>query len=144
METTLQLNNDRVRRNTGPKINEKIDQKTEDNIQRFSRQGAAGIQERLWQLEKEWDIERALELTSGLNMLIGLTLAVTVNKKWALLSAISGAFLAQHALQGWCPPLPLLRYFGVRTRDEIQREKDALRSELDDLMIGERMYQGGY
>jgi hypothetical protein len=35
-------------------------------------------------------------------------------------------FLFQHAVQGWCPPLPVLRRLGVRTREEIDREKYAL------------------
>ncbi|WP_407921819.1 hypothetical protein, partial [Corallococcus sp. AB049A] len=29
-----------------------------------------------------------------------------------------GSFLLQHGLQGWCPPLPLLRRLGLRTRGE--------------------------
>ena len=37
-------------------------------------------------------------------------------------------FLLQHALQGWCPPLPLLRRLGVRTQAEIERERYALKA----------------
>jgi len=37
------------------------------------------------------------------------------------------AFLLQHAIQGWCPPIPILRRFGFRTADEINRERYALR-----------------
>jgi DNA-binding transcriptional ArsR family regulator len=37
-------------------------------------------------------------------------------------------FLFQHATQGWCPPLPLFRKRGVRTRKEIEREKYALKA----------------
>ena len=32
----------------------------------------------------------------------------------------------QHALQGWCPPLPVLRRLGFRTQNEIERERYAL------------------
>ena len=39
-----------------------------------------------------------------------------------------GAFLLQHALQGWCPPLPLLRQLGVRTAEEINEERTALKT----------------
>jgi hypothetical protein len=35
-------------------------------------------------------------------------------------------FLLQHGLQGWCPPLPVLRRLGVRTQREIDAEKYAL------------------
>jgi hypothetical protein len=37
-------------------------------------------------------------------------------------------FLFQHAVQGWCPPLPVLRRLGVRTRKEIDRERYALKA----------------
>jgi hypothetical protein len=37
-------------------------------------------------------------------------------------------FLAQHALQGWCPPIPVIRRLGVRTRAEIERERNALKA----------------
>jgi len=37
----------------------------------------------------------------------------------------------QHGLQGWCPPLPLLRRLGIRTRGEIDREKYALKVRLE-------------
>ena len=36
-------------------------------------------------------------------------------------------FLLQHALQGWCPPVPILRRQGFRTRHEIDAERQALR-----------------
>jgi hypothetical protein len=36
-------------------------------------------------------------------------------------------FFAQHAIQGWCPPLPLFRKLGYRTRKEIDKEKYALK-----------------
>ena len=36
-------------------------------------------------------------------------------------------FMLQHALQGWCPPLPVLRRMGVRTAAEIHQEIIALR-----------------
>jgi hypothetical protein len=32
-----------------------------------------------------------------------------------------------HAVQGWCPPVPVLRKMGIRTRSEIDREKFALK-----------------
>jgi hypothetical protein len=37
-------------------------------------------------------------------------------------------FLLQHALQGWCPPVPLLRKTGVRTMREIDIERYALKA----------------
>lgn len=37
-------------------------------------------------------------------------------------------FLLMHAVQGWCPPIPVLRRFGVRTTFEIDRERNALKA----------------
>jgi len=41
--------------------------------------------------------------------------------------AIVLPFLFQHAVQGWCPPVPVFRWLGVRTRQEIDEEKYALK-----------------
>ncbi|HEV7332257.1 MAG TPA: DUF2892 domain-containing protein [Flavisolibacter sp.] len=130
MENVLQFSHDRVRKNTSDKLNQKIDQQTDNNIRKYASQGSGVIEKRLRELDREWDIERALELTSGLNVLVGLTLGLTVNKKWFLLSAVSSAFLVQHTLQGWCPPLPIMRYFGIRTKEEIDMEREALEEKL--------------
>jgi hypothetical protein len=50
-----------------------------------------------------------------------------VDRRWLLLSAGVLGFLFLHSTQGWCPPLPALRRAGVRTKDEINREKFALK-----------------
>ncbi|MCA9457611.1 MAG: hypothetical protein KC587_13175, partial [Nitrospira sp.] len=34
----------------------------------------------------------------------------------------------QHAIQGWCPPVPLFRRMGIRTTHEIQQERHALKA----------------
>lgn len=42
----------------------------------------------------------------------------------------------QHAIQGWCPPLPILRKLNIRTSKEIEQEKYALKiihGDFDDL-----------
>jgi hypothetical protein len=82
------------------------------------------------ELDKEWDIERALEVNASTLALTGLFLAVTVDRKWLMLPGVVLSFLLQHGLQGWCPPLPVLRRLGVRTRGEIDREKYELRALL--------------
>ena len=130
MHAITHLSNDRVRRNTADEINRQIDLKTNDNIRQYTTLDSGAIRGRIAELNREWDIERALEVASGLNVLIGLALGLTVNKRWLLLSAISSAFLVQHTLQGWCPPLPVFRRFGIRTKDEINKEKNALEEHL--------------
>ena len=44
----------------------------------------------------------------------------------AILPGVVGAFLLQHAIQGWCPPIPILRYLSFRTAGEIDNERQAL------------------
>jgi hypothetical protein len=82
---------------------------------------------RLAELDREWDIERTLELNASLLALSGVLLGKFVDRKWLYLSIGVTAFLAQHALQGWCPPLPVLRRLGVRTRKEIEEERNVLK-----------------
>ena len=67
----------------------------------------------------------------------GLLLGITRNKRWLIVPSIVLPFLFQHAVQGWCPPIPVLRRLGVRTRKEIDREKYALKTLRGDFEIGE-------
>jgi hypothetical protein len=126
MEVAQQIGNDRVRKATPDKQNEKIDQKTEANIRYYANADTETIKARLAELDKEWDIERTLELNASLFALGGVILGATVNKKWLILPAVVTAFLAQHAIQGWCPPVPLFRKLGIRTQKEIETERHAL------------------
>lgn len=69
-------------------------------------------------------------------VLLGLALATRVRKTFLLLPAGVFGFFAQHALQGWCPPIPVFRRLGVRTQREIERERyalKALRGDFDQL-----------
>ena len=118
---------DRVRKSTNPDINRKIDLETSYSISHDKRQHKDVIARRIQQLDAEWDIERVLEVNASTLALSGLVLGLTVNKRWLLLPGIVLPFLLQHGLQGWCPPLPVLRRLGVRTRSEIDREKYALK-----------------
>jgi hypothetical protein len=59
-------------------------------------------------------------------------MSVTVHRKWLALPAVVAGFFFQHALQGWCPPLPIIRALGVRTRTEIDKERYALKAARGD------------
>ena len=124
-------NADRVRRSTAPEVNREIDHRTNDNIRHYANSSEEVIRRRIEELEREWDIERALEVNASTLALTGLLLGVTVNKKWLIFPGVVLSFLLQHGLQGWCPPLPILRKMGVRTRGEIDREKYELKALLD-------------
>ena len=118
---------DRVRANTSEEINRRLDAELEDRVREFAQSDHDEITIRIGELDREWDIERVLETNASLIAFTGLLLGVTHSKKWLMMPAIVLPFLFQHAVQGWCPPLPILRRLGVRTRGEIDREKYALR-----------------
>jgi hypothetical protein len=122
---------DRVRRSTPEHINRQIDRSTDESIALFSGQSREAIERRISELDREWDVERVLEVNASTLALTGLVLGVTVNRKWLLLPGLVLPFLLQHGLQGWCPPLPVLRRLGVRTRGEIDRERYALLKAMD-------------
>jgi len=86
------------------------------------------IDDRIRELDNEWDIERVLETGSATLSLFGLGMVVLSNRRWLLLPIAVQSFFMQHALQGWCPPLPLFRRLGVRTQDEINYERYALKA----------------
>jgi hypothetical protein len=60
--------------------------------------------------------------------LLGLALGAAVDRRFLLLPAAVFTFFGQHALQGWCPPIPVFRRLGVRTLREIERERYALKA----------------
>lgn len=122
---------DRVRRSTPEHINRDIDRQTDASIARLAGVDDALVERRIAELDREWDVERVLEVNASTLALTGLVLGVTVDRRWLLLPGIVLPFLLQHGLQGWCPPLPVLRRLGVRTRGEIDREKYALMKALD-------------
>ncbi len=118
----------RVPAHTDASANESIRQQTEENIARYRNAGPAAIDRRLQELDAEWDIERTLEANAATASLIGLTLGATVDRRWYLFPAVVAGFLLQHALQGWCPPLPVFRRLGIRTSYEIDYERYALKT----------------
>lgn len=117
---------DRVAANTCDEINARIRRQTEANIEHYGRQGTEAINRRLAELDVEWDIERCLETVAPILTLTGIGLGSTVNKRWFLLSVAVQSFFLQHALQGWCPPIPVLRRMGIRTTQEIESERIGL------------------
>jgi hypothetical protein len=118
----------RVAANTAGYINQRIRERARRAIERAAAGGVPAIDCRLRQLDAEWDVERYLETLAPSLTLVGMGLGLTVNRKFfALPFLVQGLFL-QHALQGWCPPVPVLRRMGIRTQAEIDEERAALKS----------------
>jgi hypothetical protein len=113
-------------------INRRIRARTRESIAGTLRGGPPAIAARLAELDREWDTERVLESLAASFTLAGVTLGATVDRRWLLLPGVVAAFLLQHGLQGWCPPLPLIRALGVRTPREIDEERVALKAARGD------------
>lgn len=126
-DAVLPPTDERVPRATRASVNDRIQARTLHDVSRFIGADPVFIDERIDELRREWDIERTLEANAASVSLIGLALGLFVDRRFLALPAAVAAFLLQHALQGWCPPLPLLRRLGLRTAAEIHDEIIALR-----------------
>ena len=115
---------DRVPAHSAPEINRQIREEIEANREYYGR-NPSRIRQRLLELDKEWDIERAIEANAGAIGFTGLLLSFA-DRRWIILPMLVTGFLFQHAVQGWCPPVPILRRLGFRTSYEIEEERRAL------------------
>lgn len=129
----------RVKLSTCESVNHQIRHEMEQRIAHYRHANSRDINARLAELEQEWDIERVLETNASTLIFCGSLLTATVNRRWAFLPLVVSGFLLQHAVQGWCPPLPILRRLGVRTMREIDEERfalKALRGDFQDIEKG--------
>jgi len=120
--------NHRVAINTSDSVNRQIRERTSQSVIGYATAGPNAINERLSELDQEWDVERVIEANASVLAVTGLFLGVAVDRKWLLLPGVITVFLFQHAIQGWCPPIPILRRLGVRTSAEINEERYALKA----------------
>jgi hypothetical protein len=119
---------ERVPLNTVARVNESIRRRTDERVARLAAAGPNAIATRLAELDQEWDIERTLEANAAAVSLLTVMFGAAANKKWFIMTGVVAGFLLQHALEGWCPPLPILRRFGFRTQSEIGYERYALKA----------------
>ncbi|MFL6513563.1 MAG: hypothetical protein ACJ8M1_00905 [Chthoniobacterales bacterium] len=129
---------DRVQAHTAQYVNRGIEREATRRLARAAGQPPATLTRRINELEDEWDIERWLETNASALALTGTVLGIFVNRKFFAIPFIVLPFLFQHAVQGWCPPIPILRRRGVRTRREIDAEKFALKALRGDFAAVER------
>ena len=117
---------DRVRDATAAELNQQIDRQTDANILHYANASPEVITERIAQLDREWDLDQLLGANRTTLALagLGLVLGATGSKKWLVVPGIVLPLMLQHGLRGWTPPV--LRHLGMRTRSEIDRERQAL------------------
>ena len=119
---------DRVQAHTAQNVNREIKRDAERRVVQAAGRPTAAITRQIDALDQEWDIERWLETNASGLAFAGTVLGLLVNKKFFAIPCIVLPFLFQHAVQGWCPPVPIFRRKGVRTRREIDAEKYALKA----------------
>jgi hypothetical protein len=117
----------RVPHHTPERYNRRVEATTAHRVQHYARHPRE-ISARLNELDEEWDIERTLEANAAALALFGTLLGAFVDRRFLALPAMVSFFLLQHAIQGWCPPVPFFRRRGVRTAREIDIERYALKA----------------
>ncbi len=127
IQTKLPPTSKRVELNTREIINEKIDANTARNLTKYKNSSKEKLTERLHELNREWDTERVLEFNAATLILTSTILGYKKHSAWFMLTGLVSFFLLQHATQGWCPPLAIIRRFGFRTEEEIHEEKMAIK-----------------
>jgi hypothetical protein len=119
---------DRVREHTDPERQRQIDAALRERVSRYADASPAELSARIRELEQESDMERVLETNASILALAGVLGGAFLNRRILAVPVIVLSFLLQHARQGWCPPVPLFRRLGVRTRQEIDAERSALKA----------------
>lgn len=135
--TLIPTTRDRVPSRTPDDVELRIEQALEESVRYFAARPTE-IARRLRELDQEWDIERAIEANAAVLGLAGAALAARGRRAWLALPALVSGFLLQHAIQGWCPPVPVLRRLGFRTSYEIDEERQALKALRGDFDAIER------
>lgn len=123
----------RVAQNTCEEVNEKIRERALQCLSSEEDRSEAVLSGKIEQLNEEWDTERVLE-TGAASFVLAASVAGYLKSgcRCFLITGAVGAFLLQHALQGWCPSLPIIRKCGVRTAEEISNEKIVLKLQRGD------------
>lgn len=116
----------RIQEATAVDVNEEILRGMEQRVCYYASH-KEDIGERLRELDREWDIERFVEVGISSATMVGLTLGMLRSRRWLVLPAAVAGFVLYFALQGWAPPVPVLRRLGIRTHGEIEQERYALK-----------------
>lgn len=116
----------RVPNNTDNRTNNKIKSDMINRLNIYKDSDESVLTDRINELNYEWDTERTLEANAASIILLSSCFGFLKSRKTCfLLTGAAGFFLLQHAMQGWCPPVPFIRDLGIRTENEILKEKMA-------------------
>ncbi|TRO87670.1 hypothetical protein FKB34_15540 [Glycocaulis profundi] len=105
---------------------ERVRRQTENRVTYFADHPEE-IGQRLAELDEEWDMDRVLMAKAAGAALIGACLGLKGSRLWMLLPALAGACLLKASVHGWRPRFATARRMGVRTAEEIDLEREALK-----------------
>lgn len=97
---------DRVREHSPEHTNRSVDRDTVECLEALASGDREDIDRHIRELDREWDVERYLETNASILALSGVVLGAAVNRKFLLIPGVVFSFFLQHAVQGWCPPIP--------------------------------------
>lgn len=126
---------DLSRQRTPDHVNRKIDREINAAIE-LAGESPLLIRARLDHIDREWHLDRALIAVFSVLGSATASLAMrSLRRKgriggFGVLFFTQMAFLLNHAVRGWCPPVAVLRRLGVRTAREICAERCALEKKL--------------
>ncbi|KTD19091.1 hypothetical protein [Legionella jordanis] len=130
------MKQDHVRANSSDSANQAIDNEIISTLHSYTNASPDKLSQRIEDIGKEYNVERVLELNASILAFTGVLLGAFVSTYWLILPGLVLPLLAIHAVQGWCPPLPILRALKVRTQEEIDSENYSLkilRGDFDNL-----------
>ncbi len=119
---------------TDPKINAKIREQTVRSLKYYQDADKNTVASRIEELNGEWDTERVLEVNAASVIILSSLIGLLRCRGYFLLTGLVSLFLLKHALEGWCPPLPIIRGMGIRTSEEINHEKTVLKMMRGDFL----------
>jgi hypothetical protein len=90
--------------------------------------GPEAISKRLAQLDGEWSAGRVVKAAVGVCVLAGVALGALVHPGWFALAAVPGLFLLQYMFTRRSVLGELLHGMGIRSGEEIDAERVALRA----------------
>lgn len=123
----IQSTTERVESNTSEAHREELDQQLRETISRYRNADRQQIDKRIAELDQEWDVERMIEVEAPLMIGLGAGLGLLRSPKWFGLSAAAAVMVILHNTRGWYPLLPIFQRMGIRSQNDIEQERSALR-----------------
>ena len=112
----------------GQRQDAKIDRKIRENIFSYGSLGGEALSERIRKLDGEWDLDRCLEVGGSGIGLMGILMGVLNGRIWRVFTVAALVHLFLYGTRRQSPLAATLRRRGIRTRQEIDEEKFALKA----------------